>query len=115
MKDLKLFPSSRSTEEIIESGDYRKYYPHGIGHFLGMDVHDVGLYQVGGKPRPLEAGMSFTVEPGLYVPLHDEAAPAELRGLGVRIEDNILMTQEGPEVLTAEAPKEIAELESLLS
>lgn len=115
MKDLKLFPSRMSKEEIITSTAYRKYYPHGIGHLLGMDVHDVGRYQLGGSPRPLEAGMSFTVEPGLYVPANDESAPSELRGLGVRIEDDILMTSSGPEVMTHEAPKEISELESILT
>lgn len=115
MKELKLFPSYQSVEEIISTGLYRKYYPHGIGHFLGMDVHDVGLYQVGGKPRPLEAGMCFTVEPGIYIPLGDESAPKELRGQGVRIEDNILMTPEGPLNMTLEAPKEVADLESVLN
>ncbi|MBY0452186.1 MAG: M24 family metallopeptidase, partial [Bdellovibrionaceae bacterium] len=93
----------------------RRYYPHGIGHWLGMDVHDAGLYFKRGEPRPIEAGMCFTIEPGLYIPADDKTAPAELRGIGVRIEDNILVTANGSENMTASVPKEIDEIEKLMA
>ena len=101
-------------EDVIKSMEYKKYYPHGIGHWLGMDVHDAGLYYIQGKPRPIEPGMVFTVEPGLYIPGTDKSAPADLRGIGVRIEDNILVTEKGCEVLTSDVPKEINEIESIV-
>ena len=80
---------------------------HRTSHWLGMDVHDVGDYDVDGKPRPLVPGMVLTVEPGLYVAADDADAPEELRGIGIRIEDDILVTAEGHENLTAAVPKEI--------
>lgn len=101
-------------EDVIKSLEYKKYYPHGVGHWLGMDVHDAGLYFIKGKPRPIEPGMVFTVEPGLYIPGHDKSAPEELRGIGVRIEDNILVTHQGCEVLTSAVPKEIADIEAIV-
>jgi len=102
-------------EDIMKSNEHRKYYPHGIGHWLGMDVHDAGLYMIKGEPRPIEPGMVFTIEPGLYIPANDQSAPEELRGIGVRIEDNILVTDSGCEVLTALVPKEIEDIEKLMS
>jgi Xaa-Pro aminopeptidase len=102
-----------SKEHVIEQARYKKYYPHGVSHWLGMDVHDIGLYRKDNKSRILEEGMCFTVEPGLYVPYDDSEAPKEFRGLGVRIEDNILVTSTGHENMTSFAPKEIADLESL--
>lgn len=101
-------------EDVIKSLEYKKYYPHGVGHWLGMDVHDAGLYFIKGQPRPLEPGMVFTVEPGLYIPGTDTSAPAELRGIGVRIEDNVLVTENGCEVLTSSVPKEISEIEAVV-
>lgn len=99
----------------IEHLNYKKYYPHGVSHWLGMDVHDVGLYKKNAtSSRPLEVGMSFTVEPGLYVPIDDTSAPSEFRGLGVRIEDNILVTETGCENMTILAPKEIEEIERIV-
>ena len=83
---------------------------HGTSHWLGLDVHDVGAYTRDGKPRPLEAGMVITVEPGLYIAAASDA-PAELRGIGVRIEDDVAITADGNEVLTAACPKEVEELE----
>lgn len=100
-------------QEILKSGEYRRFYPHNTSHWLGMDVHDAGLYMVNGEPRPLEAGMVFTIEPGFYVQPHDKAAPDEYRNIGIRIEDDILVTPKGSEILTREAPKERAEIESL--
>lgn len=100
--------------EIIESGLYRKYYPHGVSHWLGMDVHDAGVVEIGGQSRALEMGMCFTIEPGLYIPLDDLKAPKELRGLGFRIEDNIVVTEQGAENMTEGAIKEVDALEALV-
>jgi Xaa-Pro aminopeptidase len=101
-----------SAEERIADGAYKKYYMHRTSHWLGMDVHDVGDYQVGGKARPLVPGMVVTIEPGLYVAPEDESAPAALRGLGIRIEDDVLVGAEGPVNLTEGVPKEIADVEA---
>ncbi|MEQ1876056.1 MAG: aminopeptidase P N-terminal domain-containing protein [Bdellovibrionia bacterium] len=103
-----------SANHIIEQQLFKKYYPHGVSHWLGMDVHDVGLYKVKNESRRLEAGMCFTVEPGLYVPVDDQDAPKQFRGLGVRIEDNIVVTDIGCEVMTTKAPKEIKDLEEVI-
>ena len=86
---------------------------HRTSHWLGMDVHDVGDYYVDGKPRPLAPGMVLTIEPGIYVAEDDETAPAELRGIGIRIEDDVLVTPEGHENLTAAVPKEVDEVEAV--
>ena len=87
---------------------------HGIGHWLGMDVHDAGLYFKKGEPRPIEENMCFTVEPGLYIPIDDDTAPKQYRGIGIRIEDNIRVTAKGCEVMTATAPKEMSDLEKII-
>jgi len=81
-----------SVEQNIKSGAYKKYYPHSVGHFIGIDVHDVGYYEENGKPVSFIAGMMLTIEPGLYVPYDDESASSEMRGVGIRIEDDILVT-----------------------
>jgi Xaa-Pro aminopeptidase len=100
--------------ERIADGSYKKYYMHRTSHWLGMDVHDVGAYAGDdGAPRPLEPGMVITIEPGLYIADDDQTAPPELRGVGVRIEDDILVTPEGHRNLTVEIPKQVAELERL--
>ena len=99
-------------DEIIESESYRNYYMHGTSHWLGLDVHDVGSYTEDGKPRSLEPGMAFTVEPGLYVPQHNEDAPEAFRGMGVRIEDDLVITAEGCENLNTAIPKQMADIES---
>jgi len=97
---------------LIEDGKQRKYYMHGTGHWLGMDVHDVGAYAGGGTPTVLAPGMVMTVEPGLYVAEDDEDAPEGFRGIGIRIEDDIVCTEGDPEVLTDRAPKTIEEVEA---
>lgn len=112
MIELKLLTGTRS--ELIESLAYKKYYPHGVSHWLGMDVHDVGLHVIDGEPRRLEPGMAFTIEPGIYIPANDLSAPEELRGIGIRIEDNIVVTPTGSENLTAMCPKEVADLEAII-
>jgi Xaa-Pro aminopeptidase len=98
---------------LIESGAYKAYYMHRTSHWLGMDVHDVGFYSLEGAARALEPGMVLTIEPGLYIAPDDEKAPAEYRGIGVRIEDDLVVTPGGNDVLTAGTPKSVAEMESL--
>jgi len=100
-------------ERVRESSDYRKFYMHRTSHWLGLDVHDVGLYAVEGGARSFAPGMVLTVEPGLYVAADLEGVPPGFRGIGVRIEDDVLVTQGGHEVLTAAVPKEIEALEAL--
>ncbi len=100
-------------DTLIESGAYKEYYMHGLGHWLGLDVHDVGDYKVEDKERPFEPGMVLTVEPGLYIAA-DSAAPAQYRGIGIRIEDDVLVTADGHENLTAAVPKAVDEIEALM-
>jgi Xaa-Pro aminopeptidase len=102
-------------EKLVEAKDYKRFFMHGIGHYLGMDVHDVGLYKIDGEPRPLEPGMVITIEPGLYVAADAEGVPDELRGVGVRIEDDVLVTPDGRRVLTDKVPKRIEEIEELMA
>jgi Xaa-Pro aminopeptidase len=104
---------SGDPDEAIKSERYKRYYMHKTSHWLGMDVHDVGRYQAAGTPRPLEPGMVLTIEPGLYVAVDDTEAPAEYRGIGIRIEDDVLITEAGNQVLTSGVPKEVEELEAL--
>ena len=112
MIELGLIKAPRT--EAIERLLFKKYYPHGVSHYIGLDVHDTGLYQVGGDARKLEPGTAFTIEPGLYIPADDNDAPEELRGIGIRIEDDVVITATGCENLTSEAPKEVSELEALV-
>ncbi|MGZ3723177.1 MAG: aminopeptidase P N-terminal domain-containing protein [Bdellovibrionales bacterium] len=101
-------------EEIEKSAAYRKYYPHGVSHLLGLDTHDLGSLLAKGEPRPLEAGWCLTIEPGLYFPANDTSIPEEFRGIGIRIEDDLLVTPDGCEVMTRGVPKEIDEMEALI-
>ena len=116
MRDLGLV--QETVDEALESGSYRRYYMHRTSHWLGLDVHDVGSYHGalnGGGERPsraLEAGMVLTIEPGLYVAADDEDAPEALRGQGVRIEDDVAITADGHENLTAAVPKTVDEVEA---
>jgi Xaa-Pro aminopeptidase len=102
-------------EEHARGESYKRYYMHRTSHWLGLDVHDVGRYADGDLWRPLEPGHVLTIEPGCYVAEDDFEAPAEFRGIGIRIEDDILITERGPEVLTAGVPKEAADVEVLAS
>lgn len=113
MMELGLLPRA-GVDEAIQAGDYRRYYMHRTSHWLGLDVHDVGAYSRDGKPRRLEPGMVFTVEPGLYVPAGDERAPTALRGIGVRIEDDVAVTEDGHENLSAAIPKRPEDVEALV-
>lgn len=100
-------------EDAIRAGAWRRYYMHRTSHWLGMDVHDVGLYRVVGQSRTLEPGMVLTVEPGIYIGPDDADAPEEFRGIGIRIEDDVLITSAGHEVMTAAVPKSVADVEAL--
>ncbi|MGP9798859.1 Xaa-Pro aminopeptidase [Halomonas sp. 86] len=98
----------------IDDESYRRFYLHSTSHWLGLDVHDVGSYRLDEKtPRPLVAGMVLTIEPGLYIPDAEDIPPA-YRGIGIRIEDNVVVTDEGYENLTAGVPKGMADIEALM-
>lgn len=105
---------SGEIDKLIEEEKYKDFYMHRIGHWLGMDVHDVGDYKINDQWRVLEAGMVLTVEPGIYVQADCLTVEAKWRGIGIRIEDDVLVTRTGHEVLTSAAPKTIAEIEALM-
>jgi Xaa-Pro aminopeptidase len=109
----KLGMLQESPDDAMRSGSFRRYYMHRTSHWLGMDVHDVGLYRMAGQSRVLEPGMVLTAEPGIYIALDDAQAPPEFRGIGIRIEDDVLVTSDGHEVMTAAIPKGAAEIEAL--
>lgn len=97
-------------EKLIADEAYKPFYMHRTSHWLGMDVHDVGSYYVGGKPRALEPGMALTVEPGIYIAKDNDKVPAAWRGIGVRIEDDILVTDGAPVNMTASIPKSVEDV-----
>lgn len=98
----------------IEDESFRRFYLHSTSHWLGLDVHDVGTYRLDEQtPRPLVAGMVLTVEPGLYIP-DEDGIPDAYRGIGIRIEDNVVVTPDGHEVLTLDVPKQVGEIEALM-
>ncbi|MBC7543137.1 MAG: Xaa-Pro aminopeptidase [Candidatus Sericytochromatia bacterium] len=101
-------------DDLIAQEAYKPYYMHKTSHWLGMDVHDVGVYKVGGEWRELEPGMVLTVEPGLYFGEDTDSAAARYRGIGIRIEDDVLITHDGYDVLTKDVPKAIDEIEGLM-
>ena len=102
-------------EEIIRTESFRQFYMHGTGHWLGMDVHDVGSYKMDGEWRTYEEGMVVTVEPGLYIAPDDETVETKWRGIGIRIEDDVVATENGPLVLTAAVVKKVEEIEALMA
>jgi Xaa-Pro aminopeptidase len=102
-------------EQIIKTEAYHQFYMHGTGHWLGMDVHDVGAYKQAGEWRPYEEGMVVTIEPGLYIAPDDETVDAKWRGIGIRIEDDVVATANGPLVLTKGVVKSIADIEALMA
>lgn len=106
---------SGNVDELVESEAFRQFFMHGTGHWLGMDVHDVGAYKHGEDWRAYEAGMVVTVEPGLYIAPDDEAVDAKWRGIGIRIEDDIVVTENGPLVLTKNVVKTVEEIEQLMA
>lgn len=99
----------------LESGAYRRFYRHKTGHWLGLDVHDVGDYRIDGESRLLEPGMVFTIEPGLYIPADDTSVAAKWRGIGIRTEDDVLVTRDGHRVLTAKLARSADEIEALMA
>lgn len=104
-----------SLEQTLEQKRYQRYFMHKTGHWLGLDVHDVGDYRIDGLWRVLEAGMVLTVEPGIYIPRDDDQAPAGLRGIAVRIEDDVTVSAEGCELLSTGLPRTIEEIEQCLN
>jgi Xaa-Pro aminopeptidase len=102
-------------KKIIASGDYKKFYMHKTGHWLGLDVHDVGEYKIAGDFRELEAGMVFTIEPGLYIAPGTKGVPEKYQGIGIRIEDDVLITNSGHHVLSSAAPKAVDDVEALMA
>ena len=103
------------TEDLIREKKYEKFYMHGLGHMLGIDVHDVGRYYYGEESRALEPGVVMTVEPGLYISPDTKDVPEKYLGIGVRIEDDVLCTDNGPRVLTTKVPKHAEEIEALMN
>ena len=99
-------------DNLIEKGDFRRYYMHRTGHWLGLDVHDAGEYKIGNDWTTLQPGMTLTVEPGLYIRPGTDI-PAELAGIGIRIEDDVRVTETGCEVYTS-APKTVREIEETM-
>jgi len=99
---------------LIRDGAYKQFFMHRTGHWLGMDVHDVGDYKVGDEWRVLEPGMVLTIEPGIYIPASLRGVPKPFRNVGIRIEDDVAVTKSGCEVLTSAAPKNVDEIESLM-
>ena len=108
---MKLGVLKGTPARLIREGAYRKFYMHRAGHWLGLDVHDVGDYKVAGAWRELEPGMVLTVEPGIYIAPGTRGVARKWWGIGVRIEDDVLVTRKGPEVLTAALIKEPKDVE----
>ncbi len=104
-----------NVDELIADESYKAFYMHRAGHWLGMDVHDVGDYKVGDQWRVLEVGMALTVEPGIYISPDNQNVAKKWRGIGVRIEDDVVVTRQGCEILTGGVPKTVAEIEALMA
>lgn len=105
---------SGDVDTLIADGKHRQFYMHGTGHWLGLDVHDVGRYKIDGVARPFQPGMVMTVEPGLYIAPGTPGIDPRFHGIGIRIEDDVLVTASGPEVLTHGVPKTVAEVEAVM-
>jgi len=104
-----------SVASLIRSGAYKRFFMHRTGHWLGMDVHDVGDYKLGDEWRVLEPGMALTIEPGIYIPAGLKGVPRRFANIGIRIEDDVVVTRDGVEVLTAGAPKDPDAIEALMA
>jgi Xaa-Pro aminopeptidase len=102
-------------QELIKEKKHEQFYMHGLGHMIGVDVHDVGRYYFGQESRPLEPGVVMTVEPGLYISPNTKDVPEQYLGIGVRIEDDVLCTNNGPRILTHKVPKQVEEIEELMA
>ena len=112
---LKLGLLKGRLEKNLADGSYRRFYRHKTGHWLGLDVHDVGEYRFDGESRLLEAGMVFTIEPGVYVSPDDTTVDAKWRGIGIRTEDDVLVTNDGCRVLTGKLARSADEIEALMA
>ena len=112
---IKLGLLKGSERDLIKAEAYRDFYMHRAGHWLGLDVHDVGDYRIGGRWRQLEPGMVLTIEPGIYIATDNTRVAKKWRGIGVRIEDDVVVTETGCEVLTADVPKRADEIEALMA
>ncbi len=112
---IKLGLLKGTLQQIIKNMDYRKFYMHRTGHWLGMDVHDVGDYKVGDEWRVFEPGMVLTVEPGIYIPIGTKGVAKKWWNIGIRIEDDVVVTAAGCEVLTTGLPRTVAEIESFMA
>ena len=106
---------SGDVENLIADGAYREFYMHSVSHWLGMDVHDVGDYKVDSHWRVYEPGMLLTIEPGIYISAENLQVDKKWRGIGVRIEDDILVTKKGYEILTDGVPKQRDQIEKLMA
>jgi len=103
-------------KKLMKADAHKKYFPHGVGHWMGIDVHDEVPYSdTKGKEIPLKSGMVLTIEPGIYIDEDDKNAPKEYRGIGIRIEDDILVTKEGYKNLSADILKSVSAIESLMT
>ncbi len=111
---LELELLSGDVDKLLEEEAYKKFYMHRTGHWLGMDVHDVGDYKAGSDWRVFEPGIVTTVEPGLYIPAGTEGVPERWWDIAVRIEDDVLVTETGHEILTAAAPKMVDAIEAVM-
>jgi Xaa-Pro aminopeptidase len=112
---LKLGLLKGKLARLEQSGAYRKFFMHRTGHWLGMDVHDVGDYKIGNEWRVFEPGMALTIEPGIYIAPGTPGTPKKYQGIGIRIEDDVVVTRDGCEVLTSAAPKDAVEIERLMA
>ena len=104
-----------SLKNVLADGAYKRFYPHKTGHWLGLDVHDVGDYRIDGESRLLEPGMVFTIEPGIYIPPGDTGVDAKWRGIGIRTEDDVAITRDGHELLTSGLARSAGEIEAFMA
>ena len=104
-----------AVDDLIESEDYKRFYVHNTGHWLGLDVHDVGEYTIDGHSRELEPGMVLTVEPGIYITPGSEGVDERWQGIGIRIEDDVAVTRDEPRILTDGLVKSVADIEALMA
>ena len=111
---VKLGLLAGKVDKLIEENEHRKFYMHNAGHWLGLDTHDVGKLKIDGKSRAFEPGMVITVEPGIYIDAETEGVPEKYRNIGIRIEDDVLVTKDGNDILTADIPKRIEDIERIM-
>jgi Xaa-Pro aminopeptidase len=112
---LKLGLLRGTLAKALKNTSYTRFYMHRTGHWLGMDVHDVGDYKIDGHWRELEPGMVLTIEPGLYIPHGAKGVAKKWQGIGIRIEDDVLVTRDAPDVLSRDAPKTVDEIEAVMA